>query len=61
MECKCGKPMDLIIQEIQDTGYGYYCRDCGRVLVTEMVFHYSENVLVDHTEEEKEWFERNEK
>jgi len=59
MECKCGKPMDLIIQEIQDTGYGYYCRDCGRVLVTEMV---SENINGKYkwTEEEKEWFERNE-
>jgi hypothetical protein len=58
MICKnCKDKMEQIIQEIQDTGYAYYCYTCGSVLVTEMKSEWFDNQIVGSYEEELEWFE----
>ncbi len=55
--CKlCNKKMELIIQEIQDTGYAYYCYTCGSVLVTEIRSIVKDAVVCGHVEEEVEWY-----
>jgi hypothetical protein len=53
--CKfCNNKMQLVIQEIMDTGYGYYCYHCGALLITDV-----EGMLRDEKwsseEIEKEW------
>ena len=58
--CKnCNTEMELIIQEIQDTGFAYYCYTCGSVLVTEMKSDWNEEKLmsINWREEEVEWYE----
>jgi hypothetical protein len=55
MICKCGKEMELEIQEIDDVGYGYYCYDCGIVAITEMRSIRKEGSVWDTWEETVKW------
>ena len=56
--CICGKDMELIIEEIQDTGCAWFCYNCGVVLETVGKFDQNEITFKtsNHRQEIKEWF-----